>query len=67
MKKVIRYCRDHGMRRIVGQTMLENEGMRKLAELFQFEARITADHTVHLSLELDSQLSSRQSSGVGVS
>ena len=40
MEKLIRYCRDRGIQRMVGQSLRENQSVRKLAEKFKFRSRL---------------------------
>lgn len=39
MSKIIRYCRDRGTNRIVGQALADNRGMKELAEHVGFEVK----------------------------
>lgn len=52
MEKLIRYCREHGTRRMVGQTLTDNVKMRRLAESFGFEVHYTEDDLLELRLDL---------------
>ncbi len=54
MDKIIRYSKDKGVKRLVGQILLENEAMINLARKFHFSS--TADYqdkVVTVTLELD--------------
>ena len=54
MEKIIRYSKAKGIKRLVGQILLDNEAMLKLAHKFNFSS--TADYqdkVVTVSLELD--------------
>ncbi len=52
MSKLINYCRRRGTRRLVGQTLRENDSMRRLAERFGFQATPSEDGTIDLQLDL---------------
>ena len=52
LDKLIRYSREHGTNRLVGVTLSENEGMRRLARQFGFQEYYCTDNTVHLQLDL---------------
>lgn len=52
MGKLIRYCRERGTQRLLGQTLRENQSMRKLAEKFDFKTSSTSDNDV-VCLKLD--------------
>ncbi len=53
MEKVIRYCRDRGTGAIVGQVLLDNHRMLKLAETLGFTKHYdAADEVVEVRLEL---------------
>lgn len=53
MERIIRYCRSRGTRRLVGQTLVNNEAMRRLAQLFSFCSRTNPDtRLVELELSL---------------
>lgn len=55
MDKMIRYCREQGIRRLVGQTLADNQKMCRLAEIFGFEVHYTENNLVNLRLELSAQ------------
>jgi L-amino acid N-acyltransferase YncA len=53
MRKIIGYCRSRGTEEIVGQILLENVAMRKLARQLGFvEARSLATDIVEVRLPL---------------
>jgi len=57
MDKIIRYSKTKGVKRLVGQILLENEAMIHLAHKFNFSS--TADYQdkiVNISLPLDSEI-----------
>lgn len=51
LEKIIGYCREHGTRRMVGEVLRENRGMRVLAEKVGFQSEFDGD-TVKLRLDL---------------
>ena len=53
MEKTIRYCKDRGTSRLVGQTLPDNQEMIKLSKKFHFETTVSLDNqVVLLKLEL---------------
>ncbi|MDB5729179.1 MAG: family N-acetyltransferase, partial [Noviherbaspirillum sp.] len=53
MKKLVEYCRSHGIREIVGETLNYNRGLLALAKKFGFTtARSPEDDTTLLTLDL---------------
>jgi acetyltransferase len=53
MDKTIRYCRDRGTSRLVGQTLPENQEMIRLSKKFNFDTRVSMENqVVQLQLEL---------------
>jgi acetyltransferase len=54
MEKLIRYCREHGTRRLVGETLMENQAMIRLARRFGFAVSFKEGEFVDLSLDLQS-------------
>ena len=52
MDKLIRYCSGRGLQRLVGETLLDNQPMIKLARNFGFEVRYPGEHYVDLELDL---------------
>jgi acetyltransferase len=40
LEKLIRYCRQRGIERLVGQSLQENQSIRRLAEKFQFRSSL---------------------------
>jgi len=54
MDKTIRYCRDRGTTRLVGQTLPENQEMIRLSKKFNFETSMSLDNQV-VQLQLDLQ------------
>jgi acetyltransferase len=53
LDKLIRYCRERGVKRIVGQTLPRNTLMLQLAKGMEFREEFQAEEkTVALSLEL---------------
>jgi len=51
MAKIIRYCRDKGVRRIVGEVLSENRDMLNLMRDMGFERHaVIEDHTVSVTL-----------------
>ncbi len=53
MERLIGYCRARGISRLVGQTLLDNEAMVKLAKSLSFETKADwQDHLVNLELRL---------------
>lgn len=54
MERIIRYCRERGTRRLVGQTLTENRAMLGLARRLGFECRaVPGEAVVELRLHLD--------------
>ena len=53
MEKLIRYCREHGTRRLVGETLMDNQAMIRLARRFGFEVSFKEEYYVDLSLDLE--------------
>lgn len=58
MEKLIRYCREYGIQRLVGVTLIENRGMRRLAEKYAFQEHFCTDGTVQLRLDLQQTVAS---------
>lgn len=54
MDKTIRYCRDRGTTRLVGQTLPENQEMIRLSKKFNFETQVSLDNQV-IQMQLDLQ------------
>jgi acetyltransferase len=53
MDRIIRHCRNRGTGRLVGQTLMDNEGMLRLAVEFGFRSRaLPEDHVMYLELPL---------------
>ncbi|MEX2524764.1 MAG: bifunctional acetate--CoA ligase family protein/GNAT family N-acetyltransferase [Gammaproteobacteria bacterium] len=53
MEKLIRYCRERSTGRLVGVTLTDNSGMRRLARKFGFAEQYCTDNTVRLTLDLN--------------
>jgi acetyltransferase len=53
MEKIIRYCRQRGVRRIAGDVLAANERMLQLAASQGFEAKPAREGVVRVSLELN--------------
>jgi acetyltransferase len=57
MEKIIRYCRQRGVRRIAGDVLVTNERMLQLAASQGFTAEPAREGVVRVSLELNPQAS----------
>lgn len=55
LDKLIRYCRERGIRRLVGQTLSENRKMCQMVDSYGFELYYMDDGTVNLLLELQKE------------
>jgi len=52
LEKLIQYCRKRGLRRIVGEVLLQNHRMLELAASHGFESEYTRDGIVRVALDL---------------
>ncbi len=52
LEKIIRYCRQRGLRRIAGTVLATNERMLQLARAHGFHVEATLERVVRISLEL---------------
>ncbi|MBI2880545.1 MAG: GNAT family N-acetyltransferase [Candidatus Tectomicrobia bacterium] len=53
LEKMIRYCRDRGIREVVGQALSDNVAMLRLAETFGFKSRkLPGENAVEVKLRL---------------
>jgi acetyltransferase len=55
LEKLIRYCRKRGLRRIVGEVLLQNRRMLELAASLGFTSEYARDGIVRVTLELEDE------------